>query len=73
MVLVGVNFVNRKNKVSVTLRDGDSVRVGRQPERATGETIYVLTISWLDKLVSRNHFLARRQGETTHRGTASRS
>lgn len=62
MVLVAVNYDKIEERVAVELKDGESARFGRRPERIEGEEVKLLTLSWSDRLVSRNHCRVRCEG-----------
>ncbi len=63
MVLIAVNYENTEERTSIEIGDGDTVRFGRRPESIQGEAIKLLALTWRDRLVSRNHCLARREGD----------
>ncbi len=58
MYLVAVNYDRPDQSVSLELRDGETARVGRHPERGDENEDLLFFIPWQDKLVSRNHFRA---------------
>jgi len=64
MVLIAVNYENKEDRVSIEIEDGESVRLGRRPESIPEEAIKLLALTWSDRLVSRNHCLARREGDS---------
>ena len=62
MWLIAVNLENSSERVSTPV-DSLPVRIGRKPESLTGEAVELLRIPWDDRLVSRNHCVASRDGE----------
>ena len=64
MFLIAVNVDESSYSVSTKLDDGQAVRVGRKPKGSNEDhNSVLLRITWLDRLVSRNHFSAFRQGD----------
>ncbi|MCB1064669.1 MAG: adenylate/guanylate cyclase domain-containing protein [Verrucomicrobiae bacterium] len=62
MILVAVNLDDLTQRVvqEVTTLP---VRVGRRPDRLDGEPVELMELPWRDRLVSRNHCLAIREGD----------
>ncbi len=60
MILVAVFLEDPSQWVSLKV-EGQPVKIGRNPETSPGED--ALRIPWRDRIVSRNHSLARRSGE----------
>ncbi len=62
MILVALNQDDKKDLASLEIKEGTPARVGRRPESLEGESVALLPLPWNDRLVSRNHFVARREG-----------
>lgn len=62
MYLVAANTDDFSRTASVAVEDGETVCFGRRP-REQGAHDHRLRISWNDRFVSRNHCLARREGD----------
>ncbi|MEX2578962.1 MAG: adenylate/guanylate cyclase domain-containing protein [Verrucomicrobiales bacterium] len=63
MYLVAVNLENTREMAVAQAHQGRPVRIGRRPETLPEESVDVLRISWTDRLVSRNHCEALRDGK----------
>lgn len=63
MVLAAINYETSDDEVVIEVNDGESVKIGRNPEVLDGENAVALRIPWSDRLVSRNHCIARREGD----------
>ncbi len=62
MILVAVNLDDLTQRVTAEVTTLP-VRVGRRPERLEDEAVELLEIPWTDRLVSRTHCLAIREGD----------
>jgi class 3 adenylate cyclase len=62
MYLVAVNLLNPREMGAVLAGEGRLVRIGRKPEILDEEEADALRVTWSDRLVSRNHCEALRQG-----------
>lgn len=60
MVLVAVFLEDLSQTVRLELGDGESVILGRQPERTAESGVF--EVPWFDRIVSRNHAYLRRNG-----------
>lgn len=63
MILIAVNNNESGNSASAKIEDGQVVRIGRNPEAFPDERAGILKIHWKDRLVSRNHCTASREGD----------
>ncbi|MEM9282727.1 MAG: adenylate/guanylate cyclase domain-containing protein [Verrucomicrobiota bacterium] len=63
MYLVAVNLDNPREIAVAQAREGRTVRLGRKPESFPEEPVDLLRITWNDRLVSRNHCEAVREGD----------
>ncbi|MDF1752521.1 MAG: adenylate/guanylate cyclase domain-containing protein [Verrucomicrobiales bacterium] len=64
MFLCAVNYDNPDDRACVKVNEGEMVRLGRRPESIDEEKVKLLTLNWGDRLVSRNHCMARREGDS---------
>ena len=64
MLLIVLNYESPSYRVSTKLSQGETVRIGRSPESDPEGNAGQLVIPWKDRLVSRNHCLARRENDT---------
>ncbi len=62
MILIAVSNNESDYSTSTKIEDGQTVRIGRNPEVFPEEEAGVLKIHWKDRLVSRNHCTAVREG-----------
>ncbi|MCB1233046.1 MAG: adenylate/guanylate cyclase domain-containing protein, partial [Verrucomicrobiae bacterium] len=62
MYLIAVNLDDLTQRVATEV-DSLPVRIGRRPERIDDEAVEMLEIPWSDRLVSRNHCFAIREGD----------
>lgn len=62
MILVAVNLDDLTQR-TVTEVTSLPVRIGRRPERIDDEAVELMEIPWKDRLVSRNHCFATREGD----------
>ena len=63
MFLVAVSLDDLKNRVIQEVSNLP-VRFGRRPERLESESVELMKIPWTDRLVSRNHGLVTREGNS---------
>ncbi len=63
MYLVAVNLENSREMTVAQATETRPIRLGRRPISEEGETVDVLRITWNDRLVSRNHCEAIREGD----------
>lgn len=63
MYLVAVNLENSREMTVTQAVDGKPVRIGRHPGKSSETPVDVLRVTWNDRLVSRNHCEAVRDGE----------
>lgn len=63
MYLVAVNLENTREMAVAQAREGRPVRIGRKPKVDDDKESDILRISWSDRLVSRNHCEAIRNGD----------
>ena len=62
MVLVAINIKSPSESTFIEVEDGEYARIGRKPETDKSAGELPLKITWNDRLVSRNHCRASRQG-----------
>ncbi len=63
MILVALNQDDREDLGFLDVSEGRRIRIGRRPVALEGESVDLLTITWKDRLVSRNHFSAIKDGD----------
>ena len=63
MILAAVNLQKPGQRISLEIKELP-VRVGRKPESLAGENTALFRVPWNDRLISRNHCLASREGDT---------
>ena len=63
MILVALNQDDREDLAFLDVSEGRRVRIGRRPVALEGESVDLLTLTWKDRLVSRNHFSAIKDGD----------
>ncbi len=63
MILVAVSLEDR-TKTSLVEVEDRPVMIGRKPEANGGEPADLLRIHWSDRVISRNHGTAKREGDT---------
>jgi class 3 adenylate cyclase len=63
MYLVAVNLENPKEMAVAQAVAGRPLRIGRKPESLEEEEVDLLRVTWEDRLVSRNHCEAVREGD----------
>ena len=63
MILIALSQEDTSERVILEVSEDRPVRVGRLPQALEGEAVDLLQIPWRDRLVSRNHFVARREGD----------
>ncbi|MDF1850643.1 MAG: adenylate/guanylate cyclase domain-containing protein [Verrucomicrobiales bacterium] len=63
MYLIAVNLENPREMSVAKASEDRAIRLGRRPMTEEGEEVDVLRITWNDRLVSRNHCEAVREGD----------